>query len=376
MRKIVCVTGSRSEFGLLYSTLKAIDENSNLELSLIVTGMHLSREHGYTLDFVRETGLKIAKVIDIGVDTQESNLNTPIFFGKFLIEITKALDEIKPDILLIEGDRFEKLPAAIAAAHLNIPVAHACGGDVSKSIDDSTRHSITKFAHIHLPGSYQSAERIIKMGEEPWRVFMTGTPLYKEYDSKEELERKIGVDFSKETILVLQHPVSTEFEKAGEYMELTLKVVRDLNKQVVVIYPSNDPGSDKIIEAIKRYEYLPNFHVFKNLSPEVYMGILRNVSLMVGNSSSGIVETPMFKLPCINIGIREEGRERAGNVIDVPHDEEKIREAISLALSNEFKEKLKDMVNPYHSENVEKNICEVLEEIELGEKLLNKKMTY
>lgn len=376
MRKIVCVTGSRSEFGLLLSTLKAIDASPNLDLSLIVTAMHLSKEYGYSLDFVRETGLKIAKVIDVGIDTQKSGSDTAVFSGKFLMEVTKALCDIKPDILLIEGDRFEKLPAAMAAAHLNIPIAHACGGDVSKSIDDSTRHSVTKFAHIHFPGSPKSAERIIRMGEEPWRVFMAGTPICKTFASREELREKLGVDFSKDTVLVLQHPVNTQFGKAGEQMETTLKAVEGLGMQVVIVYPSNDPGSDLIIDVIKRYGGHEGFYVFKNLEPELYMGILDNICLMIGNSSSGIVETPYFRLPTVNIGMREEGRERAGNVIDVDHDGEEIKKAIQIALSDEFKEKLRSDVNPYDSENVERNIVKVLETIELGDKLINKKMTY
>ena len=289
MRKIVCVTGSRSEFGLLLSTLKAIDTDPNFDLSLIVTGMHLSKKHGHTLDFVRNSGINISKIIDLEINTGKSGFDTAVFSGKFLVEISKALEEIKPDILLIEGDRFEKLPAAIAAAHLNIPIVHACGGDVSGSIDDATRHAITKFSHIHLPGSPKSYERIIKMGEEPWRVHMTGTPLYKEFSSKEKLNEKFGVDLFKKTILVLQHPLNTQSSEAGKQMEATLKAAEFFNMQVIIIYPNTDSGSDQIIEVIKKYENKDNFFVFKNLDPESYMGLLNGVSVMVGNSSSGIV---------------------------------------------------------------------------------------
>ena len=375
MKKIVYVTGSRAEFGLMSQTLKAIDENPNLDLSVIVTGIHLTKEHD-SLEVVEQSGLKIAKVIYPKIDITQSGANAAIFSGHLIEELTNTFNEIKPDIVLIEADRYEQLSTAIAATHLNIPIFHVSGGDVSKSMDDIIRHSLTKMAHIHLPGTDESAERIIKMGEEPWRVHMVGTPIFKDYASKEEVEKETNLNLSKETFLVVQHPVNSQVSESGEQMRQTLEAAESFNKQIVILYPSGDQGSKEMIEIIKEYEQKENFHIFKNLKPAIFMGLLNNISVMIGNSSAALVEAPFFKIPAINIGIREGGRERADNIIDAPHEKEKIKEAINKALSSEFKEVLENMKNPYAAENVEKNICEVLENINLGEELINKKMTY
>ncbi len=375
MKKVVFLTGSRSDFGYMYSTLKAINESSNLELHLVVTGTHLREDHD-SLKVIEGSGLNISKKIVPSFDYRKESRGTLLFSSELMSEMSKYFDEVKPDVVLIAGDRFEQLVVVMAAASMNVAVAHICGGDVSGSIDDSIRHATTKLAHIHLPGSDESAERILKMGEEQWRVHMVGTPLYKNCASREVIERELGLSFSEDVLLVIQHPVSTQVESAAEQMETTLRAVSALGKETVIIYPNGDPGSDQIVDVVKKYEDLPKFHVFKNLEPGIYMGLLSNVSVMVGNSSSGIAEAPMFKLPFVNIGIREGSRERADNVIDVSHDEDEIKSAIDKALSNEFKDSLKDMKNPYESEGVEENVVNVLESVELGDKLLNKKMSY
>ena len=375
MKKIVYVTGSRAEFGLMYSTLKAIDKNPNLDLNIIVTGIHLTKEHN-SLEVVKQSGLKIAKIIEPNIDITKSGVNASIFSGYLLEELTKSFNEINPDIILIEADRYEQLPTAIAATHLGIPIVHVSGGDVSKSMDDAIRHAITKMSHIHLPGTEESAQRIIKMGEEPWRVHMVGTPIFKDYASKEEVEKEINLNLSQETFLVVQHPVNSQVNESEEQMRQTLEAIDSFNKQTIILYPSGDQGSEEMIKVIKEYEEKENFHVFKNLKPAIFMGLLNNVSVMVGNSSAAIVEAPFFKLPAINTGIREGGRERADNIIDSPHNKEEIKQAIALALSEEFKKKLETMKNPYKSDKVEENICNVLENLELGENLLNKEMTY
>ncbi|MCD4760235.1 UDP-N-acetylglucosamine 2-epimerase [archaeon] len=375
MRKIVYVTGSRAEFGLMYSTLKAIDTNPKLDLHIIVTAMHLTKEHN-SLKVVKNSGLKISKIIKPKVDLKRGGKNAAIFSGQLLIELTKVFEKIKPDIILIEADRFEQLSTAIAATHLNIPIAHISGGDVSKSMDDAVRHALTKMSHIHFPGTPKSAERIKKMGEEVWRVNMVGTPIFKDFATKEKIEKKLELDLSKETLLIIQHPINSQQNQAGNQMKETLRAIDSLNKQTIILYPSGDPGSNEIIKIIKKYGEKRNFHVFKNLEPAIFMGLLKNVSVMVGNSSAAIVEAPFFKLPSVNIGIREKDRERARNTIDSPHKEEKIKEAIQKALSQDFKKSLEKMHNPYNSDNVEKNICEVLENIELGERIINKEMVY
>ncbi|MBT3408891.1 UDP-N-acetylglucosamine 2-epimerase (hydrolyzing) [Candidatus Woesearchaeota archaeon] len=374
MRKIAYLTGSRSEFGLMYSTLKAIQEHPKLELQLIVTGMHLSKEHN-SIEVIKKSGLKISKIINPRLNIQKKG-NPLLFSGKLMTELSKIYREIKPDIILIEADRYEQLINAYTSAMLNIPIAHTSGGDISGSIDNSIRHSITKFAHIHLPGTEDSKERIIKMGEEFWRIHLVGTPLFKKTMPKEELEKKLHIDLNKKTILVIQHPVSFQNEIAGKQMKITLEAIKELNIQTIILHPNGEPGSEGIIKEIQKNKDNSNFHLFKNLNPLTFISLLNNVSVMVGNSSAAIVEAPNFKLPSINIGIREQGREKAESTLNSEHDKKQIKQKINFALSKTFSNSIKNMKNPYNSNNVEANICEILSKIKINKKLINKKLTY
>lgn len=375
MKKIIYITGSRSDFGLMLSTLKKIDKNSNLELSLIVTGMHLSKKYGKSINEIKKSGLKILKTIPIIEEEETKNLNMGISTGKCIIKLSKLLDKLKPDILLLEGDRFETLASAIAGAFLNIPIAHISGGDVSKSIDDSIRHAITKLAHIHFPGTKKSAQRIIKMGEEPWRVHMVGTPINVKISSKKDIKEKLGIDLNKKTILIIQHPVTTEFDIARKQMKELMGAINELKEQKIIIYPNNDPGSDKIINVIKEQTKKDTF-VYKNLPQEIFTGILKNVEMIIGNSSAGIVEAPRFNIPCINLGIRQEGRERAKNVIDSKINKTHILNAIKKIKKPEFKEKITESETPYKSNKVEEKITNVLSKINKNNKMLKKVQTY
>jgi GDP/UDP-N,N'-diacetylbacillosamine 2-epimerase (hydrolysing) len=381
MKKIAVITGTRAEYGIFKSVLNEIEAKAGLRLSLIVIGMHLSLEFGHTVDEIERDGFKIGAKIAVlhGEDTKASMAKS---IGECLTKAAEALKLIKPDILLVLGDRSEMLVGAVAATYMGIAIAHIHGGEISGNVDEPVRHAITKLAHIHFPATQESAERIIRMGEEFWRVHVVGAPgldliLNERILGSKKVAAKYGLEVSKPVLLVLQHSVVTEADQASDQIRQTLEAVKELKHQAVLIYPNADAGGRRMIRVIKEYEKYPFVKTFKSVPHEEYLGLMRLASVMVGNSSSGIIEAPSFGLPVVNIGTRQKGRQRAGNVIDVDYDRKKIVEAVKKALYNrEFREKVKHCRNPYGDGKAGKRIAEVLNEIELGKKLLEKRMTY
>ena len=383
MRKVVFVTGSRGEYGVLRPVLKAIEKSRDLKLSLIATGMHLLPEFGNTASEIERDGFKIdAKVdMDMSGDTGAAMAKS---IGLGVIGIAKALDDIKPDIVLVVGDRVEALAATLAAASMNLPIAHVSGGDVTAGgcIDDSIRHAITKFAHIHFPGTNESAERIIKLGEDPSRVFMVGNPgvaaKYRISSSeKQRVARSYGIDLDKPVLIVIQHPVTAETDEAKGQMTETMEAVVSMKEQTFVFYPNADAGGKAIIDVIKKYERHPFIKIFKNIPRDDFLVLLGIAHVLVGNSSCGIIEAPSFGLPVVNIGTRQEGRERADNVIDVGYDRKEITKAIKKALHDRnFRQRAKRCKNPYADRGADEKIVNVLSRIKITPDLLRKKMTY
>lgn len=381
-RRITVITGTRSEYGLLYPVMRAIETHPKLELSIIATGMHLSREHGYTLDEIKKDGFSIDATVDM-LMSGDTGASMAKSLGKGIIGITEALEKIKPDILLVLGDRDEPFAGAVAAAHMNIPVAHIHGGEVTEGcIDESIRHSITKFAHIHFPATEESADRIRKMGEEQWRIHTTGAPgldtiLNTKLIPKDQLVKKYLLRQEEPLLLAVQHPVTLQPEKAAEQMRITLEALKEVEIQTVLVYPNSDAGGRSMIEIIKEYEHLPFLHTFKSLSHIEFISLMNIAKALVGNSSSGVIEAPSFHLPAVNIGIRQEGRQHTCNLINVPHDKLKIIEAINKALYDEtFKKKVRNCVNPYGNGKTGIRIADMLAKIEINQKLLQKKITY
>jgi len=381
MKKIAVVTGTRAEYGILKPVLKAVKSHPKLGLSLIATGMHLSKEFGYTIKEIEKDGFKIDAKLDIlhREDTGEAMTRS---MGKCLVAMADVLGRIKPDILLLLGDRSEMLAGAIAASYMNIAIAHIDGGAVSGSVDDSIRHAITKLAHIHFPTTKGSATRIIKMGEDPSRIFIVGAPaldtiLNEKLFKPAELSKKYGLDLSKPILLVLQHPVVTKANAAADQIRKTLDVIVKLEHQSILIYPNADAGGRRMIKAIKRYEKYPFIKSFKSLPYIDYLSLMGVASVMVGNSSSGIVETPSFHLPVVNIGSRQEGRERSTNVIDVGYKRKEIAKAIRKALYDKnFRERVRRCKNPYGDGKTGPRIARILAKTKIDSKLLQKKLTY
>ncbi len=379
-RKILYISGTRADYGLIRETLLAIKKNLRLELKIAVTGMHLMPEFGKTVNEVKKDGFEV-DMMNV-IYQEDSKESMAVFLGKLIQLLSVKIKEIKPDIILLLGDRAETLTGAIVGSYLSVPVAHIHGGDVSSTIDDTARHAITKLAHIHFPATKKSAERILKMGEEKMRVHVVGAPgldeiVNKKLIPKEEVALKYGLDLLKPILLTVQHPVTAEINQSGIQMEETMKALKGLGYQVIVIYPNSDAGGRKMIKVIERYRKIPFIKIYKNIPRTDYLSLLGIVSVMVGNSSSGIIEAPFFDLPFVNIGTRQRGRERAGNVIDVVYNKEEIKKAVRKGLYDKnFIKKMKKMKNPYGDGKTSYKITNTLINIKIDEKLLDKKLSY
>ncbi len=380
-RKIAVVSEARATYGYIKRVMQLIERSDRLELQLIVTGMHLLKEYGSSIQEIVRDGFTPAARVEMYVGG-----DTPTAWSKSLgVEmqgLAQVFDMLKPDLLLVAGDRAEILAATVTAAYMNIPVAHIQSGDLSGHIDGSARHAITKLAHIHLPSCEDSAERVRKMGEQPWRIFNVGAPqlddvVHGKTLGRAELTKRFGLDFEQPVLLVIQHPVLAEVHLARKQMEETLAAVKDSGHPALVIYPNVDAAGQEIISVIRQYEQVPTIRTFRNLDRDVFLSLLTAVSLLIGNSSVGILEAPSFKLPALDIGSRQTGRMRACNVLTIPEfDRRLIGPAIGQALHDPaFRQALQTCENPYGDGNSSERICRVLEEVDLGT-LLNKQMTY
>lgn len=380
-RKICVVTGTRAEYGLLKPVMRAIQAREALELAVLVTGMHLDPEFGNSYQLIEADGFAIDARIPL--DTRsDDGLAMARSVGAGTSEMAAAFQEMQPDVVLLLGDRTEALAATIAAAYLNIPLAHIHGGDRSQAgLDESVRHAITKFAHIHFPATEASAERIRRLGEHPQRIHVTGAPcldtiLHTPLLSRVDLERELECELDPNYVLLVQHPVTTEPEEADEQFRASLEALQELNRQCIVIYPNNDAGGRKIISLIESHAHLPWLHAFKSLRHAVYLSLMKHCAVMLGNSSSGVIESSSFQIPVINLGIRQKGRERAGNVVDAPHEKLAILEAFNQVEASDFQEKLESVQNPYGIGQTGIQIADILTNLSINKELLQKQITY
>jgi UDP-hydrolysing UDP-N-acetyl-D-glucosamine 2-epimerase len=380
MKKIIYITASRADYGLMRSTLRSIKERSDLALSLIITGMHLSHEFGYAVRQIQSDSFDVAERIRAlpSLDTGAAMVKS---FGKFVVRLTDALEKLNPDILLLLGDRWETMAGAIVGAYMNRLVAHVAGGELSGSIDEPNRHVITRFAHLHFVATREYAARLVRMGEEKNRIYVVGAPglddiVEGNLSTPRSVERKFGVDLNRPLFLVVQHPVVAEYENAEQQMETTLKAVAEFKSQTIVIYPNADAGGRRMIRVINEYQKLPFLHSYANLSREDYLGIMSVSSVIIGNSSSGLVEAPSFKLPAVNIGTRQSGRIRAKNVIDAGYSVPEIVDAIKRALSREYVDAIQNTKNPFGDGKTGAKIASVLGECKIDSDILQKRLAY
>jgi len=376
-RKICLVTGSRAEYGLSYPILRAIQNHPDLELQLIVTGMHLLPVYGNTIDIIKKDGFKINAKIKNQDGEKTSGTSMAKAIAKCIEGLANHFQKNKPDIIISMTDLGFSLAAAIVGSHMNIPVAHVHGGDVSGSVDDAVRHATTKFAHIHFPISKQSADRIIKMGEDPSKVYNVGAPgldniLNQKLYSEKKIRGKYNIAENSEYIIFIQHPVSLEEKQSKVHYIETLLALEELKIPTILIYPNSDAGSSDVIELIESKK-IECIKPYKNLDRKEYLSLLKYASVLVGNSSSGILEAPSFHLPVVNIGTRQKGRERAGNVIDTGYNREEILNAIKIALADEsFREQVSQCRSPYGNGTAGKQIANILSTIILDHSLLEK----
>ena len=379
-RHVAVVSEGRMTYGYTRPVMRAMAEDSELRYSLIVTNQHLLPTFGYSVDDIERDGLNITDRIYTTLDGY-----TPATMckslGVLMLGITDAFLRLRPEIVLVAGDRGDHFIAAMVAAHMNIPVAHIQAGERSGNIDGMTRHALTRFAHLHFASGPDAVERLRRMGEEEFRIHLTGAPQLDDFVNgdmarPDEIAERFRVDLTDPLLLVVQHPVTEEYGEGVEQMKETLEAVLELEYPTVLIFPNNDAGSDDLRLLIEQY-HRPWMRVERNVSRRLYGGLMRAASAIVGNSSSGLIEAPVVDLPAVNVGERQRDRARGPNVIDVPHDRVRIVEAIRTALSPEFRARLRERDSPYLSDgHVSERIVEILKRTELDERLLKKQIAY
>lgn len=383
-RSVLGVTGIRSEYDIMSSVFRAIDDHPDLELSLVVTGAHLSDAYGRTVDEIRADGFTIADEIESLISGDEDSSRVKGLAIQ-LQGLVQTVARVRPDILLVLGDREESMTTALVGAYMNIPVAHIAGGDrVVGNVDDQVRHAVSKLAHIHFTTNEESSERLLRMGEQPFRVITAGNPgldrlLAVPSLSAAELGERLGIELTEDEplIVVIQHVISTEIDDAYRQMRTTLEAVADLGMTTILSYPNSDAGSQQLIRAIREFEHLPHLHIRKNVPRLEFVNAMRRASCLLGNSSAGILEAPLLKLPVINVGNRQKGRLHAENVAFIPHDKDQIVEAVKRAVFDEdYRRTVADCTNPYGDGRSSERIADVLATVELGEQLLVKDVTY
>ncbi len=380
-RKIAVIGSTRASYGYKRKFLKKMLASDSIDLQYIVTGIHLLPEHGLSVREIEKDQIPIAARVDMMVGG-----DSPAAWAKSLsIEIgsmAQVYSMLEPDLLVVTGDRGEMLAAAMTAAYMNIPIAHIQAGDLSGHIDGSARHAITHLSHLYLTSCEDSSARVRKMGFEPWRIHNVGSPQLDVIEetpivSKAELAKYFNFDFKKPVVVMIQHAVLQDVEKAEAQVTETLEAIKASGIQTVVIYPNNDSGGKKVIDVIKKYEHLPNLRSSENLERNIFINLLRNASAIVGNSSCGILEAPYLKLPALNIGSRQTGRLRAENILDIPHDRKVIKETLEKVVNDKvYREKLMRCENPYGMGASDK-IVKLLETVDISkQKLLDKRLTY
>ena len=378
MKTIGVVTVARSDYGIYLPVLKAIQSTDSLDLQLYVAGMHLSPDFGSTVQAIEADGFPIQERIEMLVasDSPEAIAKS---MGLGLLGFAQAFSRCRPDVLLVLGDRFDMYTAALAALPFNIPVAHIHGGEVTLgAIDDSLRHSLTKLSHLHFVSTEEYGRRVVQLGEDPARVIISGAPALDNLSDiqlldREQLEARFGLELKEAPLLVTFHSVTLEFERTEQYIDQLLEALTRWNLPIVFTQPNADTGGRIISEKIAAFSSSrENAYTVDNLGLQGYFSLMGIAAAMVGNSSSGIIESPSFKLPVVNIGSRQLGRTRAANVIDVECIGEDIDRAIGRALSTTFGESLAGLENPYGDGNAAQKIVAALEDISLDETLIQK----
>lgn len=376
--KLLFLTGSRGEWGYIRPILRLCQERG-IGYHICATNMHLLPGHGLSVNEIRRDGFEISDEIYMALEGG-NHFTMVKSLGILLSSFVDIVARVKPDWIVLAGDRGEQLVGAIGGAYTYVPVAHIQAGELSGNIDGMARHAIGKFVHLHFASNADAVQRLRKLGEEEFRIKLVGAPQLDElmaaqYTSKAELERKYDIDLFRPFLLVVQHPVTEEYDQAATQIEATVSAVNECNLMKVWILPNNDAGGGIVREGILMNRR-GQLHLFENLPRADYLGFLRACTAIVGNSSSGIIEAPTFQIPAVNLGRRQHNRVQGKNVINAPFQQEKILQAIRQACSAEFPASLAGTTNPYGDGHSSGKILKILSETPRDTQLLCKQLTY
>ena len=368
-RKVFVVVERRADYSRYRQILQIMKADPFFDIYLVVTGICLLDIHGKDLNYIKADSFKInAQLKMFNTERPDTGGEMVRSMARVMSSLVDELEKAQPDLVLSGFDIGANLAVTIAAAHMNIPVAHIQGGEVTGSIDESIRHAMSKFAHIHFPATELSKQRLIRMGENPDNIYVVGCPSIDvicktpmvEIDT---LEEYFQLDFNKPVLLMIQHPVTTEAEDSFLQIQETVDAIMEVAIPTVALLPNNDAGYSNIIDYIKQ----SGIKWYPSLPTDIFINLYRNVSMLIGNSSSAIHETPSMRIPAINIGNRQQGRERAENVIDVPHEKDAIVSAIHKALyDTKLLQKIKNIHNPYGDGTSAEKIVNILKSVSLN----------
>jgi GDP/UDP-N,N'-diacetylbacillosamine 2-epimerase (hydrolysing) len=382
-RQVLAITAIRSEYFLQRPIFQAIMAHPELELGIIVTGAHLSPLHNYTVRDIEADGFPIVERIDslVHEDKEIARLKGA---ANQLQQLCDVVDSRRPDWLLLPADREESITLGMCGAYLGLAMAHYGAGDrVVGNVDDMIRHAVSKLAHLTLTTHEEARQRLIRGGEQEWRVHNVGhsgldrmrtAPVL----SREQLAKDLSVEkIAEQFAIVIQHPLSSEWEESGKHMTETLTALKELGLQTFVSYPNSDPGSKQIIEVIERFSAEPNVHVFKNIPDVQFVNLLRNATVLVGNSSLGLLEAPFLQLAVINVGKRQAARHHSENIFFVaPERTGIIRQVRDIMENAETQKQIRECANPFGDGHTGERVANLLASTTIDAKLLNKDLTY
>ena len=379
MKTICAITVGRSDWGILRPVVQKIEDDPSLKLHLVAAAAHLLEDHGSTLELIASDGFDVHDQVEMLMAADSPNAVAKSM-GLGTIGFADIYRRIRPDIVLLLGDRFEMHAAAVAAIPFKIPLAHIHGGEVSYgAIDDSFRHAITKYSHLHFASTQSHANRIMQLGEEPWRITVSGAPGLDNLQrvdllERRQLEENLSIDLTKRPLVVCFHPVTLQQEKPAQQTSQIIDSLQEFDRPIVWSRPNADPGNLAIVRLVEDFcRNRPQATMVQNLGTQTYFSLMNEAAAMVGNSSSGIVEAASFSLPVVNIGMRQGGRQRSGNVIDVECRSDAISAGISKAISDDFRQKAAAVKNIYGEGKAGQKIVERLRNTPIDEKLLIKK---
>lgn len=376
--RLLFVTGSRGEWGYIRPILRICKERG-IDYRICATNMHLLPAFGLSVNEIRSDGFDVSDELYMSLEGH-NHYTLAKSLAVFLLSFVDLLGKVRPDWIILAGDRGEQLMGAIGGAYTYTPVAHIQAGELSGNIDGVARHALGKFAHMHFAANADAKERLLKLGEEPFRVRQVGAPQLDElvqgrFASKDTLEKTHQVDLSMPYLLVVQHSVTEEYSEAGLQIQATIDAVNELDMLKIWVMSNNDPGCDLVRERMLTGRDVRT-RIFANLKREEYLGFLKSAACIVGNSSSGLLEAPTFEVPCVNIGRRQLNRVQGCNVVNCDHSREAIKEAIRRGCSAEFRGSLIGMLNPYGDGYSSERILSILEQTAVDSLLLQKQLTY